>query len=129
MILDERYIEEQREKRIRHRLRMIAKARRIAATFYGLRRPQELGDNFRGTWRDKKGQLHRHFRDWRDIFGARDCFARKWHDTLAMCSGSCCGNPRRWYRVMSYQEVKAYCSAIDQCEEEGIGLKPSRFRL
>jgi hypothetical protein len=125
-MLEEGCKEKKREVRIRHRIRIIKKARRVASLFYP--RPAGIGERRTYNCRDRENRVHHELRSWDDVFGARDHYARRFHDTMAMCSRMCCGNPRRWSHVMSYQELKSYCSALDQCKDEEIELKPVRFR-
>ena len=33
-------------------------------------------------------------------------------DHIAHCSGSCCGNPRRWWNEPTMQERRAFCEEV-----------------
>ena len=33
--------------------------------------------------------------------------AEKWADNMTLCSGPCCGNPRKWFKEKTIQERKA----------------------
>jgi len=114
-----RYLEPIRAKRIRNQKRMIAKARRAASLLF----EQPCNQTY---YIDRDG-INRPFATWKDVFNARDVFARRYHDHLKVCSCWMCGNPRKYYNSPTIQECRAYESAKDQFEERGLRFKAWRF--
>ena len=86
----------QRGKRIHHRNRMIAKAKRIADIL------------FPHPW---SGET------WDDLFVKRERFARKAYDNLSKCSCWRCGNPRKYFKHRPIQEQKAIYSDRGEFED------------
>jgi hypothetical protein len=41
--------------------------------------------------------------------------------TPAMCSGYCCGSPRKWFGELSMQERRGHARADQACQEMGLG--------
>lgn len=57
------------------------------------------------SWYDVKGNK-RHFHSWRDIHEQRWMVAKCTADNRALCSGPCCGNPRKWFDELTIQEKR-----------------------
>ena len=102
-IEDITYKESKRERRIKNRLRMIARGKR------------HYKQNFSSPW----SGVHKHFAEEAEMHG------RRHHDHLAVCSCDVCGNPRHsgWnspkYRITN-QERRALQDANHQFEEIGL---------
>jgi len=41
--------------------------------------------------------------------------------TATLCSGHCCGSPRKWFGELSTQERRWHAGADDACREMGLG--------
>src|SRR3546814_13557471 len=56
---------------------------------------------------------------WADVFAARADWARRNREHLAACSCAMCGNPRKFWNLLTPQELRALDSAADPLEEMG----------
>ena len=112
------YREKRAERRIRDRERVFRKVVRVAAQFYP--RP-DTHLRVRYAWKDGGGAEHYgHLDTWEDVFGVREWYARYHYKNRERCSCYMCGNPRRFYGEVTYQEKKAALSAREQFAEESL---------
>ena len=123
----EKYREKKRERRIRNRLRMIARAKRYAATFYYEPDNPAIARMWKHEWWDMNHQLHTKMDTWEEVFLARESWARMSYNNIVTCSDWCCGSPRKHHKSMTVQEAKAEENARQQFEEEGYNYKGVRF--
>ncbi len=42
--------------------------------------------------------------------------------TAVLCSGYCCGSPRKWFGELTQQEQRWHAGAEEACREEGVSL-------
>jgi hypothetical protein len=54
---------------------------------------------------DEHGIKHP-FHSWVDVFNDRSIRAKYQANNRTLCSGPCCGNPRRWYGELTRQEIR-----------------------
>jgi hypothetical protein len=66
-----------------------------------------------GFWVDKHS-AKRSFETWEDVHEYRDRVARFNCNTRTMCSGICCGNPRRWFGEVTKQELRSDLNVKDE---------------
>jgi hypothetical protein len=64
-------------------------------------------------WYDRTGRW-RAFNNWEDVNEYRARRARFNCNTRVMCSGICCGNPRRWFNEVTRQELKSEITFKEQ---------------
>lgn len=124
---DVEFIEPDRARRIRHRERLIARYRRRFADGWwydgpeSRRRDRDTGELVvGGTWRDLHGRSRSGPTTWEEVHEARAARARRTLDTPTPCSCFACGNPRKWHRAASPQEMRADADASHQMEEAGL---------
>ncbi len=72
--------------------------------------------------------LYINMRTWSEVHEARRRYVQLHYRTRKTCSGWCCGNPRRHFRAMTAQEMRAALDAREQFEEVGLMYRRGRFR-
>src|ERR1700743_1461953 len=65
-------------------------------------------NQFNDKWWDDKGNK-RGFHSWNDVFDFRLTRAHRLANNPTSCSNCCCGNQRRWFKELTYQEKKFLC--------------------
>jgi len=118
-------IEPLRARRIRDRNRIFHKALRIVANEYKLQ--PGTHNSIPYIWTDGKGKKRKGFLTWKDVFDSRKVRAHHRMNNMTPCSCSKCGNPRKWYRESSYQEILSDIDALEQIMEVGKRFR-NRFR-
>ena len=67
-----------------------------------------------------RDRMRRFVRDvWYDL-GYHDKWICRMADNRCMCSRSCCGNPRKWFKEKTLAERKSDDSFVDQIDEADI---------
>ena len=118
---DAAYREKRAERRIRDRERVFSKTVRVAAQVYP---GPDSHPRVWYAWKDAAGAEHYgHLDTWGDVFGVRESYARHNYKNRARCSCHMCGNPRRFFGEVTYQEKKAALSAREQVAEEGLSFR------
>jgi len=114
------YREKRAERRIRDRERVFRKALRVAAQFYP---GPDSQPRVWYAWKDAAGaEYYGHLDTWEDVFGVREWYARYHYKNRARCSCHMCGNSRRFFGEVTYQEEKAALSAKEQVTEESLSF-------
>jgi hypothetical protein len=61
-----------------------------------------------GIWIDKQGS-RRSIDTWQDVFNCRKNAVNFALHNRKACSKFCCGNPRKWFKLATLQELKFTC--------------------